>query len=259
MTVSSALSSIERQEELQKYIISSGRVTVNEICERFDISEATARRDLEILSEQGKIRRIHGGAIPVHKAPPELPVHQRMNERSESKSRIGELAAQQIQNGETIFLGTGTTVFEVARHITDKKDLTVITNSLLIMNFLIDFPHITLIGLGGLVRRTELSLIGHITEQALTELRADKIIIGIHGIDPEKGLTNHYLPETMTDRRILEMGEKVIIVADHKKCGQFSTSLVAPVTVVDVLITDSNVSPEFVTLMEKQNVKVLLA
>ncbi len=259
MSESHPLSSIERQEALQKYIISSGRVTVNEICDRFVISEATARRDLDVLSEQGKIRRIHGGAIPVHKAPPELPVHQRMNELSEAKSRIGQLAAQQIQNGETIFLGTGTTVYEVARHLADKKDLTVITNSLLIMNFLIDMPQITLIGLGGLVRRTELSLIGHITEQALTELRADKVIIGIHGIDPEKGLTNHYLPETMTDRRILEMGEQVIIVADHNKCGQFSTALVAPVTVVDVLITDSQVSPAFIALMEAQNVQVLVA
>ena len=242
-----------------RYIEQARRVSVSTICERFQISEATARRDLGILAEQAKIQRVHGGAISALQAPPELPVYQRMAEQSESKQRIGRVAAELIKDGETVFLGSGTSVLEVARALPARADLTVITNSLLIVNELIDRPTIAVIVLGGQFRRSELSMIGHITEQALADLRTDKVIIGIHAISAEDGLTNRYLPETMTDRRILQAGKQVIVVADHTKLGRVSTVSVAPLSVLDTLVTDQEAPPDFVESLRLKGVRVITA
>src|SRR5205085_854636 len=102
------------------------------------------------------------------------------------------------------FLGSGTTVLEVARNLNNCERLTVITNSLPVMNMLSDKPGVNLIGLGGVFRPEELSFIGHITIQALAELRVDKVVMGIRAMDSDEGLTNDYVPETMTARAILE-------------------------------------------------------
>src|SRR5262249_47037443 len=159
---------VERQESIVQYIEKNQRISVEQVCEEFAISVATARRDLEALAEQGKIQRVHGGAIATRQAPPEQPALERVNDQLEDKQRIGKVAAQLVKNGETIFLGSGTTVQEVAHHLRDRQELTVITNSLLVVNTLAGSPNISVIMLGGILRRSELSLIGHLTEQALT-------------------------------------------------------------------------------------------
>jgi len=257
MQSSHLLSGLERQEQLLRYLEISHRASVAEICERFNISEATTRRDLNILAKTGKIRRTHGGAILTRKSPPELPVYHRMNDLTEVKDRMGLEAARLVQDGETVFLGTGTSTLATARFLTTRKNLTVITNSLVIANYLVDYPDINLVVLGGQLRRSELSLIGYITEKAISELRADKVFIGIHGIDPEQGLTNHYLQETMTDRTILQLSPDITIIADHTKCGRVSTAVVAPITKIKTLITDTETPAEFVESLKSKGIAVI--
>ncbi|MGL4648297.1 MAG: DeoR/GlpR family DNA-binding transcription regulator, partial [Caldilineaceae bacterium] len=184
---------------------------------------------------------------------------QRMTELAENKRRIGIAAAALLSDGETVFLGSGTTVLEVARALTEGRDLTVITNSLLVLNELIDRPSISVICLGGQFRRSEMSMIGHITEQALADLRTDKVMIGIHAISVEDGLSNRHLAETMTDRRILKAGRQLIVVADHSKLGRVSTVSVAPLSAVDTLVTDRDAAPDFVLDLEQRDVQVILA
>lgn len=253
------ISSVERQAQLLQFIEQRQRVSVAQICDQFSISPATARRDLDALAEQGKIQRVHGGAIPIRQAPPELPVLLRLNDQSDAKQRIGRAAAALIADGDTVFLGNGTTVMEVARNLLTRKGLTVITNSLMVLNAMADSPDITLISLGGQLRRSELSMIGHITEQALAELRADKVIIGVHALDAKHGLTSQYLPETMTDRAILKIGRKVIVVADHSKCGRVATAFLAPVNGVDLIVTDDGIDPELEGALVEQGARILKA
>lgn len=250
------ISSVERQAQLLQFIEQRQRVTVAQICDQFLVSPATARRDLDALAEQGKIQRVHGGAIPIRQAPPELPVLHRLTDQSEEKQRIGRAAAALVVDGDTVFLGNGTTVLEVARNLLAHKNLTVITNSLMVLNAMADSPDVTLISLGGQLRRSELSMLGHITEQALAELRADKVIIGVHAIDAQHGLTNQYLPETMTDRAILKIGRKVIVVADHTKCGRIATAVLAPVNAVDLIITDRGINSEVETALLAQGAQI---
>lgn len=264
MDLSNTLSIPERQEQILQLLYRQPRLTVAGICERFGISEATARRDLETLASQGKLQRVHGGAIPLRQAPPELPMIQRQSEQADAKSRIGLAAAGLVQDGETIFLGSGTTVLEVARHLRNNRalgkssGLTVITNSLPVANVLADVPGITLVSLGGVLRQSELSFIGHITEQAIAEVRADKVFIGIHALSLEEGLTNDYLPETMTDRAILHAGREVILAVDHTKIGQVSTALLAPIDCVHTLVTDRQAPTDFIAAVQGMGIRVIL-
>ncbi len=254
-----SISNVERQQEILKYLQEHRRITVADICRLFAVSEATARRDLEALAAKGRIQRVRGGAILSAPAPPEPPLLERAREQADAKSRIGQAAAMLVSDGESVFLGSGTTVLEVARHLLDRKDLTVITNSLPVINLLAGKPNITLISLGGMLRPSELSFIGHITEQALAEVRAEKVIMGTRAISLEHGLTNDYLPETLTDRAILKAGRQVIVVADHTKLGVIASAFLAPLKAVDVLVTDGDADPDFVQALEEQGVQVILA
>lgn len=259
MEVKSPLSSLERQEELRRFVEQHQRATVAEISERFSVSLATVRRDLDALAERGELQRFHGGAMAVRKAPPETPVLQRESEQAEEKRRIGRVAANLIEDGETVFISSGTTALEVARNLRARHNLTIITNSLPVINTLVGVAGIEVIGLGGMLRHSELSMIGHITEQALAEVHAHKIIMGIRALDLEYGLTNDYLPETVTDRAILGMGGEVVIVADYTKCGSVSTACLAAVTAMDKLVTDSKTPSEFIEELRNQGVEVIVA
>ena len=257
MAAPNSISSFERQQELTRLLERTGRLSVAQICEQFNISEATARRDLETLSEQGFVQRVHGGAILVRQAAPEEPILRRSHEQEEEKERIGRATAALVQDGETVFLGSGTTVLQVAQHLVT-LNITVITNSLPVINLMSEKENISLIALGGMLRDSELSFIGHITEQALYEVRADKVIIGIRAISLEQGLTNDYLPETLTDRAILNAGRETIVVADHTKCGVISTAFLAPLTAIRILVTDSGTDTDFIKSLRAVGVEVIV-
>jgi DeoR/GlpR family transcriptional regulator of sugar metabolism len=249
----------ERQKQILSLLTRQGRLSVNEIVEQFSISEATARRDLETLASQGKAQRVHGGVIAVEAAPPEMPILERESEQVDEKLRIGRAAAGLVADKETVFLGSGTTVLEVARNLRDRKNLTVITNSLPVLNTLAGLKEITVISLGGMLRESELSFIGHITEQALSEVRVDKVIIGTRGVSLEHGLTNDYLPETLTDRAIMKIGREVIVAADHTKVNRVATAQLAPLESMQTFVTDSNADKKFVQALKKQGINVIVA
>ena len=249
----------ERQKQILSLLSKLGRLRVAEIVETFSVSEATARRDLESLASEGKVQRVHGGAIAVEQAPPELPILERENEQADEKTRIGRATAQLIADKDTIFLGSGTTVLEVAKNLRDRKNLTVITNSLPVLNALAGIKEVTVISLGGMLRDSELSFIGHITEQALAEVRVDKVVMGTRGISLEHGLTNDYLQETLTDRAILKIGREVIIVADYTKVNRVSTVLLAPLDVMHTFVTDSQADKGFVAALKKKGLDVIVA
>lgn len=250
-------SGFERRERLLQLVEARQRVTIEQICDEFSVSPATARRDLENLAQEGKVRRFHGGALALKSAPPEPPFAERSAAQADEKRRIGRAAAELIHEGETVFLSSGTTVLEVARNLRSYRNLTVVTNSLLVTNALADAPGITLIGLGGMLRSSELSFIGHLTELGLNELRVSKVVLGIRAIDLETGLTNDYLPETQTDRKILSISREVILVADHTKCERVSSVFLAPMSVVNTFVTDTDAPPEFTAALEAMGIQVL--
>jgi len=252
------VSGTDRQLQILQLVERQQRISVADICATFEVSEATARRDLETLAAEGKVQRVHGGAIAVEQAPPELPILERENEQADEKVRIGHATAELIADNETVFLGSGTTVLEAAKNLRDRKNLTVITNSLPVLNTLAGIKEITVISLGGMLRDSELSFIGHITEQTLAEVRVDKVVMGTRGISLEHGLTNDYLQETLTDRAILKIGREVIIVADHTKVNRVSTVLLAPLDVMHTFVTDAMADSVFIQSLNKRRIKVVV-
>jgi DeoR/GlpR family transcriptional regulator of sugar metabolism len=119
-----AISSLERQKLIVSAIVRNQRISISEVCEQFAVSEATARRDLESLAAQSKVQRVHGGAIALTQAPPESPILQRQEEQSSEKYRLGQAAAALVNEGETVYLGSGTTILETARSLRGRGTLT---------------------------------------------------------------------------------------------------------------------------------------
>jgi len=253
------LSSPERQNQIIQHLNRNQRISIREVCANFSVSEATARRDLESLAANGKIQRVHGGAILSNPIPPEAPILQRQHEQTGEKQRIGQTAAALVQDNNTVFLGSGTTVLETARALRGRRNLTVITNSLPVVNALAGEAGITVICLGGMLRTSELSFIGHITEQALAEVRADKVFIGVRSINLEHGLTHEYLPETMTDRAIIRSGAEIIVLADHTKFGRTSAVLLAPLNRIHTIVTGSETPANFINTLQTNGLKVIIA
>jgi DeoR/GlpR family transcriptional regulator of sugar metabolism len=253
------ISGTDRQNQILQLIENQQRLSVVDICVQFAVSEATARRDLDVLAEKRKVQRVHGGAIALTQVPPEQPMLKRQDEQAPEKVRIGQAAAGLLQDGETIFLGSGTTVLEAARALRSRANLTVITNSLPVINVLAGAEGITLVCLGGMLRESELSFIGHITEQALTEVRADKALIGTRAISLEHGLTHEYFPETMTDRAILKSAQEVLILADHTKFGRAATVLLAPLERIHTIVTDGATDRKFIQAVQERGLRVIVS
>ncbi len=249
----------DRIEQIKKYIEQNEQVEVAEISKFFQVSIATARRDLDQLAEIGDIERIHGGARVSRKPPPEPPVRLRTSEQSEEKLSIARATAALIHSGETILMAGGTTVCEVANQLKERKDITVITNSWLVIEALANNRDIHLVALGGFFRHSEMLSYGHITEETLNELYVDKVIFGVRAISLERGLTVDYLPELSTDRLILRKGQEVIVVADYPKFNCESTSLVGPLSSIHKIVTDDKAPLGTVEAIRGMGIEVIIA
>ncbi|GAB4527093.1 MAG: DeoR/GlpR family DNA-binding transcription regulator [Anaerolineae bacterium] len=249
----------ERQKLILEAVKDNRQATVSELSRRFDVSQVTIRRDLRDLAAQGALRRAHGGAIIAVSAPPEPPVIQRMSWAEHCKACIGRAAAALVSDGDSVFIGSGSTAAYVARHLVGRRDLTVVTNALTIATELAQADGVTVVVTGGLMRPSELSLVGHITELALREVRVDKVILGMRAISLDAGMTNDFLPEVMTDRAIIEMAPELIVVADHTKFNKTASAYVAPVERVTTLVTNSETDPQILARLRELGIKVIVA
>lgn len=252
------LSKIERQQKIRELLSSQKKLNVREICKLFNISEATARRDIESLLNNGSFTRFHGGILLGNYEYEDVSINTRKFAKSIEKSVIGKAAAELVDNGETIFLASGTSILELAKNL-HKKKISVVTNSLLVMNELVNENNIELISTGGIMRRSERSFIGHISQKSLEEITADKVFLGTYAIDPVKGLTHDYLQEIMTDRAIMRISENVIILADHSKFERSGNAFLAPISKINTVITDTKTDPAIIEQLNKNGVRTIIA
>lgn len=224
-----------------------------------DVSEMTIRRDLSMLSNQGLLQRVHGGAVSRRGRSYEPPYLMRSTNNVEDKHAIGEMASTLVMDGDSLVLDNGSTVLELAKVLVGKRNLTVLTASLAVANILADAPDIRLILSGGILRPEESSMIGHIAERTFQEFRIDKAFIGIGGISIENGLTEYNLEDTLVKRNMISNAEKIMILTDSSKLGKTCLSYVAPLSVVDVLVTDERVSENILESYRMQGIEVMTA
>lgn len=250
----------ERQQMILDTLQDNHRVTVPELSRRFGTSEVTIRRDLSELASTGKLVRAHRGALRVVPAPPEPPVVQRIALGHAIKERIARAALDLVADGDSIFIGSGSTMSVFARQLSSKKHLTVFTNALNIAAELVAGEgDITVVVTGGVLRAAELSLLGHIAELTLPEVRVNKVFMGVQALHPDSGWTTDHMPEVATTRRILEMASDLVVLADHTKLGRTAAAFIAPAERVHTLITDSQADPKMLALFEAKGIQILVA
>jgi len=250
----------ERQQLILEALHDSKKVTVQELSRHFGTSEVTIRRDLQELAATGVLRRAHRGAVVALTAPPEPPIIHRMVLEQSSKESIARAAAELVHDGDSIFVGSGSTTAYLARHLVKRCNLTVVTNALNIATELAtNGKNITVVMSGGVIRPDELSALGHIAELALLEVRVDKIFMGMQAISLEGGLTTDHLPEVTTTRKILSMAPELIVLADHTKFGRMAAAYIAPVERITTLVTDAATDRSFISQLERLGINILLA
>ncbi|MEV7086051.1 DeoR/GlpR family DNA-binding transcription regulator [Streptomyces sp. NPDC093085] len=232
-----------------------GGVRVNELTRRLNVSDMTVRRDLDALSRQGVVAKVHGGAVPVAEASTHEPGFEAKSALElTAKQDIARAAAALVVPGSAIALSGGTTTYALAHLLLDVPDLTVVTNSLRVADVFHTAgrpepdgparPGAAMVVLTGGVRTPSDSLVGPVADQAIRSLHFDLLFIGVHGISAEAGLSTPNLGEAETNRRLVESARRVVVVADHTKWGTVALSSFAALDQVDVLVTDAGLPAE---------------
>ncbi len=253
----------ERRRQIVEQVQKSGVVTVATLCENFDVSDMTIRRDLRELNREGLLRRVHGGAVSNLGRSYEPPLKLRSTRQMDAKKAIGAEAANMIVDGDSVAFDVGTTTFEIARVLEGKHNLTIITASLPIANYVVSNYSLTsdirLILTGGILRPGELSMTGHIATNTYEGLHVDKAFIGVGGISIEDGLTEYNLEDALVKKPLIQNAREKIVVADSSKLGRTTFTAIAPLSIVDTIITDTDAPLAIIKKLKTLGIKVLLA
>nr|WP_025028466.1 DeoR/GlpR family DNA-binding transcription regulator [Caldalkalibacillus mannanilyticus] len=249
----------ERKKQIVEFVNQHGRASVQELCQTYDVSESTIRRDLKELEEEKLIKRAHGGAVSLQSVNFEPSFMEKEDTFKQEKKAIAKKAAELIEEGDTILIDSGTTTFYMIEELKNFSRLTVVTNSLVTALELQQMSTIDVIVLGGALRRDIISLVGPVTNQSLQMIRVDKAFIGTNGLDVQEGLTTPNLMEAETKKQMLHSAKQVIVLADSSKIGKVTFAKVADIERVDKCILDSGVSPHFVQQLEEIGVDVYIA
>jgi DeoR family transcriptional regulator of aga operon len=222
------------------------------------VSEVTVRSDLDQLSRKGLILRTHGGAVKSDLLVQDVPIFEKTKKQKSEKERIAIAAAALINDGEIITIDSGSTTWELAKHLKSKSNLTIITNSLPIARELSTISNIVVIVTGGSVRRESLSIVGPHTEALLREHFADKLFIGVDGFDVHSGLTTPNLDEAHVNRLMVDMAREVIVITDSSKFGRRSMCLIVPTKRVHKVITDAGIPKADFEALQIMGIEVIV-
>lgn len=212
-------------------------VSLREAQRALGVSVMTVRRDFAALEERGLVRRTRGGVISVGRVVADRPYTERSERELEAKAAIGLRAADLVDEGDTIFLSGGTTCLELARALSTRQDLTVITTSPLVLTVLTANPGLTVIATGGRADKLNSDLSGPVAESTLTRFRTRKAFIGASGITAD-GVFNSNLDRGTADRLMVAGSAETFVLADHTKVGTAALALVAPLSEVTGVVTD---------------------
>jgi DeoR family fructose operon transcriptional repressor len=243
----------ERQLRIRQMFESRDFLDVETLCRALNASEASIRRDLALLESQHAVKRVYGGAIPVPVAG-EFAIE--TGHLGEEKSHIAQLAAGLIEEGQTVILDGGTTVTAVARALASKS-IHVITNSLPIAEVLESYRNIELTLTGGYLDPRIRVMLGPFCEAMLHAIRADAVIMGIGSVT-EAGFSNNNTLVVGSEKKMIEVADRMIVVADHTKFGRGGMFPVAPLEAADVVVSDKELSPEHIELLRRYDIDVRL-
>ncbi|HOT95535.1 MAG TPA: DeoR/GlpR family DNA-binding transcription regulator [bacterium] len=248
----------ERRNAILEILSQHHRILVSELSTRFSTSPVTIRKDLEILERRGSLHRVHGGAIAANPSVLDLALTEKERLNTREKERIARAALQLIEEGDVIILDSGSTTMAIARQLKSRKGITIITNAVNIASELAGSENEVIL-IGGTVREKSFSLVGPLSENAMARLTADKLFLGVDGINFEYGFTTPNLLEANINRLMVRAATQVIVTADYSKFGRKSMGVIADLTEAHKIITDSRITETDLQRLRVLGIEVIVA
>lgn len=254
-----------RKAELAAYVTQSGEVTVAELAERFDVSSDTIRRDLDALDADGILVRTHGGAVSTTAVPrPDTGLDVRLRLQSAAKARIGTRAVTLVRDGAALMINAGTTTLALARHLADRRDLTIATNSLRLAAEMSPTAYRDLYVFGGAIRPSAQATVGPVRFPAWTDgpeidITCDLAFIGVGAVSTQTGYSTSNLAEASMMSDMMDRADRVAVLADSSKFGRRLFATVAELDRADYFVTDAEPPADLREALDAGDVEVLVA
>jgi len=248
----------ERQQKILKLLNEKKRITVEELINKFSVSEVTIRKDLNTLRKKNLLKRTYGGAI-VSRSMIDVPTFEKRKVINKKiKEKLGRKAIELIEENETIMIDSGTTTFEIAKRLKVFNSLTIITNALDVCTELINHNSIKVISTGGEINKNNLSMSGLATKQVLSKYRANKAFIGVSALSLDHGFTTSDEQIARAKNQMMKSSNKVVVISDSSKFDKVSFSKICDYDKIDILITDDGISEEYLNAFKEKNIRVYL-
>jgi DeoR family transcriptional regulator, aga operon transcriptional repressor len=247
----------ERMSAILDHVADQGSVDVLQLAAKLGVSGATIRRDLHALDQQGLLIRTHGGAI-ANGVGLELPIRYKEGHHQPEKRRIGAMAASLVNDGDVVGMTGGTTATEVARALSDRQDITVVTNALNIAADLVLRPNIRLLVVGGKARHASYELVGPTAEEVVARYHLDIAFIGVDGLTVDEGCTTHDEMEALTDLAFIRQSQRNVVIADSSKVGKIRFARICRLPAISDLVTDSAIDQAAADSISQVGVSVRL-
>ena len=247
-----------RQHEILAIARQSGKVTVDGLAERFDVTPQTIRKDLNDLCDQRLLTRTHGGAL-LSSGVENVAYESRRQLAADEKQRIGQRAASLIPNNSSLFINIGTTTEEVARNLTSHQGLLVITNNLHVAATLTPCPGVDVIVAGGVVRRSDGGIVGEAAVDFIRQFKVDYAVIGVSAIDDDGALLDFDYREVRAAQAIIANARRVILVSDGMKFTRTAPVRIGHISELDIFVTDQTLPHKFAEICAQNGVAVEIA
>ncbi len=255
---------VKRIEAIQEYIIKNKSVSMEQLCEEFGVSMNTIRRDIDTLCTRGSVIKVYGGVVantnaPVTHAETLRPFTERSSSNNNEKLMISQKAASYVQEGDIIFLDSGTTTLNMIPYLANIPNLTVITYSIPALVELLQYKDIKVISLPGLLLRGTESLVGSCGVNYLSTFNMTKAFMACTGISLSRQVTNATFEEYEIKQAALDRSEQHFLLADHDKFGNAGIMTYADITRMDYIITDDIPAPEYAEYFDEKGVGLDIA
>lgn len=248
----------KRQNKIMEKLYVEGEVSVNDLSQEFNVTPITIRRDLDVLSHENMLDRIHGGAVLTKEYRDEALFIEKGNQHVCEKANIGKIAASMIKEDATVFINSGSTTLEVIKNLKGKR-VRIITNNVASINVEKD-PLIELFLVGGEYRADSQSLVGDMAHETISQIISSCTILGVNGISTKFGLTSSVQQETSVNRMMVERCHgPIIVLADSSKLGIVSNFSTATIDKVSVLITDKLANKDQILAFQQMGIEVIIA
>lgn len=248
----------ERHQFILNKLQNESYLNVVDLCKELEVSSVTIRKDLKHLESRNLLFRTHGGATLNNPNIVERTNTEKEQLHSLEKQNIGVAAAALLKNNDSVVIASGTTVLSFVAQISTELNLTVVTSSLKVAFALLDYAHIEITQLGGVVRKNSSSVTGANAEQVLEDFYFNNFFLGVDGIDIDFGITTTNASEAILNRKMIKASNQVVVLADSTKFGKRGFGKICSLEEIDHIITDKGISDQMKKHLENLGVKVTI-